>query len=203
MAFRTLPPDRRAARPSPLRCPCLHEQGDGRRGQPPPRSRRGQDWRHDGNQLGHDPTLAARTPDFFASLGVVRAVVLGTPRAAKGPQTVTSTCAISPTSAFTIWSAVPPGTECANRPRAGRREEPELAGRRRRHLRGELAGAVEQSHVPDDRHAVTSHDALDHCFLAGIDTDRQSTCDSSAHQPSAPSEIGTPTSEPYSVHEPS
>src|SRR5665213_1263294 len=94
------------------------------------------------------------------------------------------------------------GYQSAQRPCARRREEAELASRGCRHLRGELASAVEKPHVADDRHAVTSHDALDHCFLASVDPDRQSTCDGPAHQPSAPSEIGTPTSEPYSVQEP-
>src|SRR5215510_7996614 len=55
------------------------------------------------------------------------------------------------------------------RPAAGRREEPEVPGRRRRHLRGELTSCVQQPYVrAADRLLAAQHLALDHRFLVDV-----------------------------------
>src|SRR5919112_2954374 len=103
----------------------------------------------------------------------------------------------------------------AQRPLAGGGEEPELPGRRRGHLCGELPGAVEQSDVRRaDRITLVSDDALDDGLLRHVDAlegdpagghaAHQASSSSAGTSPgSSPSAIGTPTSEPYSVQEPS
>src|SRR5215207_10850690 len=92
-------------------------------------------------------------------------------------------------------------------PLAGAGEEPELPGRRRGNLSGELARAVEQPDVRvADRLAVTRHDALDHGLVRDVDAvERRAALDRAAHQAtpaSSPRATGTLRSEPYSLHDP-
>src|SRR6187200_3228865 len=98
--------------------------------------------------------------------------------------------------------------QCPQCPFTGRGEEPELAGGRGRHLGGELAGPVEQADVGAVHGlTVTGHDALDDRFLRDVDpVEGQAAGGRAAHQASpasSPRATGTPTSEPYSVQEPS
>ena len=90
---------------------------------------------------------------------------------------------------------------------AKNRKCPDRGGR---DLGGELAGPVEQPDVGVGHGlAVTDDLALHHGLLGHVDAvERQPALRRAAHQASAdpassPSTTGTPTSEPYSVHEPS
>ena len=98
-----------------------------------------------------------------------------------------------------------PRRQRAHRPRPGRGEEPELPGRRRRHLGGELTAAVEQ---PDVGAATGSPPRVTMPWMTdslarSTPSSRQPAGLRAAHQAPSPSSIGTPTSEPHSVHEPS
>ncbi len=110
------------------------------------------------------------------------------------------------------------GSQRAQRPVALTGEEAEVARRRGGDLGGELTGPVEQAHVGvADRLALPvgtgPHDlALDDGLLRDVDpVEREPALGRAAHQlpplsaepGSSPRAIGTPTSEPYSVHEPS
>src|SRR5690606_39133478 len=98
------------------------------------------------------------------------------------------------------------------------RVEAELTGGGGRHLRGELAGRVQQTDVARHRLAVAGHLALDGGLTgldrrgvraAGLRTAHVSTPEgvwrgrSGGAYLAGPSSIGTPTREPYSVQEPS
>src|SRR4051794_37313257 len=95
------------------------------------------------------------------------------------------------------------GGEGAQGPVTGGREEPEAAGRRRHDLGRELTGRVEQPDVgAGQRLAALGHRSLDHGLLAHVDPlQAQLLGGCSAHGQTSFS-TGTPTSEPYSVHEP-
>src|ERR1700685_1573582 len=99
-------------------------------------------------------------------------------------------------------------SEDAQRPLARLGEEPERAVLAERHLGDELVAGAEQPGVAArHRGATAEHLALDDRLLARLVLrDGHSACRRAAavvaHLPS-PSSIGTPTSEPYSVHEPS
>ena len=112
-------------------------------------------------------------------------------------------------SAVTTASPLPERDSARSVQVPGRREEPEVARRRGDDLGRELAGAVQQ---PDeraaDRLAAGQHAPGEHRLLgqvgAGRQGDRLVRC--AAHQRAprlAPSSIGTPMSEPYSVQLPS
>src|SRR5919197_1008642 len=61
------------------------------------------------------------------------------------------------------------GTTRGQRPVARRREEPEVSGRRRRHLGGELTSGVQQPHVgAADRLLAAQYLPLDHRFLVDV-----------------------------------
>src|ERR1035438_1583841 len=95
----------------------------------------------------------------------------------------------------------------AHRPGARRREEPEPAVLAERHLGHEVAALVEQPRVTHgDRHAAPGdlafHDRLTPCVLGDGYSARWGPAAFGAH-PASPISIGTPTSEPYSVHDPS
>src|SRR5579871_6564883 len=98
--------------------------------------------------------------------------------------------------------------ENAQRPLAGGGEEAEAAVLAERHLGDELVVGAEQTRVALGHRGVgAEHLALDDRFLARLVLgDRHAARGGAtaviAHLPS-PSSIGTPTSEPYSVHEPS
>src|SRR5579859_5733049 len=111
--------------------------------------------------------------------------------------------------------AHPPGGQDAQRPRTGRGEEPEAAVGAQRDLGHELVTGAEQPRVPGgDRGTLTGDLALHDRLVAGRggrgDAARGGAAAvrasarriRSAHRAS-PSSIGTPTSDPYSVHEPS
>ena len=100
------------------------------------------------------------------------------------------------------------GCQGAQGPLAVAGEEAEVAGGRGGDLGGELTGAVEQTHVGvADRLATANDAALDHGLLGDVHAvEGQAALSRAAHQASpfsSPRETGTPTSEPYSVHEPS
>src|SRR6478752_1101993 len=100
------------------------------------------------------------------------------------------------------------GCQRAQRPLAVAGEEPEVTAGRGRDLGGELTGAVEQAHVRrTDRLAAAQHLALDDCLILDVDAvEGQPALSGAAHQASpgsSPRATGTPTREPYSVHEPS
>src|SRR4051794_16723168 len=95
------------------------------------------------------------------------------------------------------------GGEGAERPVAGGRVEAEVTGGVGYHLGGELAGGVQQ---PDeragDRGTGAQHLAGDDGVLLQVDALQVAALGGrAAHQTSF--SIGTPTSEPYSVQEPS
>jgi selenocysteine lyase/cysteine desulfurase len=99
------------------------------------------------------------------------------------------------------------GRENPQGPRARRGEEPEPAVVTERHLGHELVAGAEQPRVPGrDRSAVADHVSLHH----GLAASRRARAHPAgrgaapvvAHRAS-PSSIGTPTRDPYSVHEPS
>src|SRR3990170_4078849 len=95
--------------------------------------------------------------------------------------------------------------ERPHRPPARCGEEPELPGRRRRPLGGELSVAVEQPDVRvAHRLAVADDDPLDDGGISQVEPLRRGpTLGRAAHQGVSPSAMGTPTNEPHSVHEPS
>ena len=105
-------------------------------------------------------------------------------------------------------AAEPAGGEHAERPRAGRGEEPEAAVLTQRDLGHELVTGAEQPRVAGGhRGAVVGDPALHDRLIArrrrdGDTASRRAAAVIGAHRAS-PSSIGTPTSEPYSVHEPS
>src|SRR5579884_1415665 len=92
-----------------------------------------------------------------------------------------------------------------HRPVAGTGEEPELTGGGRDDLGSELAAAVEQPHVSTgERLAAGVNESLDHRLPrgdAGVVDRGLIRC--TAHEGQTSFSIGTPTSEPYSVQEPS
>src|ERR1700678_2526293 len=100
------------------------------------------------------------------------------------------------------------GREHAQRPVAGGGEEAEAPVLAQRHLGHELVAGAEQAGVAGaDRFAAAEHAALDDRLLAGLvlgdgHSAGRRAAGIVAHLPS-PISIGTPTSEPYSVHEPS
>src|SRR5690606_34851898 len=100
--------------------------------------------------------------------------------------------------------------ERPHRPPPRCREEPELPGFGGRHLRGELAVLVVQPDVgAGDRRAVAHHLALDDGLLGHVDVgpaaaaEQRPAARQEASPGSSPTTTGTPTSEPYSVQEPS
>src|SRR5271170_926538 len=102
-----------------------------------------------------------------------------------------------------------PGGEHAERPGPGGGEEPESAVLAERHLSDKVTTGVEQARVADRyRRSVPRYLALHHGLGSGArgrahlrPAGRRGAA-SGAHLPS-PTSIGTPTREPYSVHEPS
>ena len=125
-----------------------------------------------------------------------------------------ATSATEPTWAVTCWSTTSARGASVRSvhsplPAKNRKWPPLVVG----HLGGELTGAVEQAHVGvPDRDPVTGgvhaeHLALDDGLLGDVDAvERQTALDRAAHQASpasSPRATGTPTSEPYSVQEPS
>ena len=118
----------------------------------------------------------------------------------------TSMSATSPISATTVLStgsALGASVRSVQVPGAAKNRN--CAGRRRRHLGGELAAAVEQPHVrARHRLAAAQDDALHDRLVGDVDAlERGPPFLAAAHQDWSPSSIGTPTSEPHSVHEPS
>src|SRR4051794_3951182 len=99
---------------------------------------------------------------------------------------------------------LPDRRQRANLPRARSGEEPELALRTGHHLGGELVGRVEEPDVgAGHRSAVVPDLTLDHRLGVQVDAGEAVALLGSAAHAQAPFSIGTPTSEPYSVHEPS
>src|ERR1700685_2162705 len=98
------------------------------------------------------------------------------------------------------------GREHAQRPVAGGGEEAEAAVLAERDLGHELVAGAEQARVAGgDRVAAAEHAALDDRLLArlvlgDLHAAGRRAAGIVAHLPS-PISIGTPTSEPYSVHE--
>ena len=123
----------------------------------------------------------------------------------------TSTSAIAPRWATTARSTgTVRGASVRSVQRPGRREEAELAGRRRRHLRGELAASVEQPHVrtATGEPSRTTAPWITACVsrsTPAVDAPRRvrRTSGATPSPGSSPRTTGTPTSEPYSVHDPS
>src|SRR5690349_21848756 len=96
------------------------------------------------------------------------------------------------------------GGQRADLPRARGREEPELALRGGHHLGGELVGRVEQPDVrAGHRGTVVPDLALDHRLAVQVDAREAAALLGGSAHAQAPFSIGTPTREPYSVHEPS
>ena len=101
------------------------------------------------------------------------------------------------------------GGEHAKRPGPGRREEPEPAVLAERHLGHEIPAGVEQARVADrHRRSVPGDPALHHGLGSGVR--RRAHLRSAGRRPAtigghlpSPTSIGTPTREPYSVHDPS
>src|SRR6266567_4166860 len=102
------------------------------------------------------------------------------------------------------------GSEHPDGPGAGGGEERELAFRAERHLGDEVPAVVEQPRVPGAHRGAVMYDcSLHHGLAVDVDSGQgrlraaARRCAASVAHPAAPSSIGTPTSEPYSVHEPS
>src|SRR3954470_8125429 len=94
--------------------------------------------------------------------------------------------------------------EGADRPRTRPREEAERAGRRGHDLGGELTRGVEQPHVGTALGLPTTTDrALNDRFGRHINPFERQVLDWSPAHAQTSFSIGTPTREPYSVHEPS